>query len=279
MVFNDKEGDTMAIITISHGSYSMGKQVAQKVAQKLGYDIISRDFLFNASDRFHIPQKELEKAIHDAPGVFEQYSHTKAVYLAYIRSTLTELVVGGNIVYHGLAGHLLLNSLPQVLKIRITAGLESRVKRRVKEGGSQQQARAHIMEDDDQRKKWTRKIYHADPNDGSLYDLVIRIDKLSKEDAVGFICKAASSKVFESSRDHIRQARDLSLACKLKAALVEGFPTVGVICEYGNLLVYAGEKQAHLARFTKIMDQFQRKNVGIHNIEVHTGLAVPANAV
>lgn len=35
----------MAIITISRGSYSKGKEVAEKVAEKLGYECISRDVL------------------------------------------------------------------------------------------------------------------------------------------------------------------------------------------------------------------------------------------
>ncbi|WP_300464619.1 cytidylate kinase-like family protein [Desulfobacula sp.] len=269
----------MAIITISRGSYSMGKAVAEKVAEKLEYCILSRDLLINASASFHIPQKKLEKAIHDAPGVFEQYSHTKEVYLAYIRSTLTEMVAGGNIVYHGLAGHLLLNRLPHVLKVRITANLESRIARKMKEGFSEHKARTMIIEDDGQRTKWTQKIYHADPNDSSLYDMVICIDKLSIEDAVSFICQSASKKTFESTSDRIRQAKDLSLACKAKASMIESFPEVGITCEYGNLLVYASEKEAHMAKFKKILDAFQKENVGIHNLEVHTGLPVPANAV
>jgi cytidylate kinase len=269
----------MAIITISRGSYSMGKAVAEQVAEKLGYDLFSRDLLFKTSDRFHIPQKTLEKAIHDAPGVFEGYSHTKAIYLAYIRSTLTEMVAGGNVVYHGLAGHLLLNCLPHALKVRITANLESRVKRKMREGFTEQKARARIMEDDAQRRKWTKKIYHADPNDASLYDLVICVDKLSKEDAVEFICRSASKKAFESTSDRIRQAKDLSLACNVKASLVESYPGIGVTCEYGNLLVYAAQKEAHAAKFKKILDTFQKENVGIHNLEVHIGLPMPANAV
>ena len=52
----------MALITISRGSFFMGKAVAEKVAAKLGYDILSRDLLFKAGDRFHVPQKTLEKS-------------------------------------------------------------------------------------------------------------------------------------------------------------------------------------------------------------------------
>jgi cytidylate kinase len=269
----------MAIITISRGSYSMGKAVAQKVADKLGYTIISRDLLFKASDRFHVSQKTLEKAIHDAPGIFERYSHTKEIYLAYIRSTLTEMVAGGNVVYHGLAGHLLLNRLSHVLKIRITANLGGRVQRKMKEGFSESQARSRILADDAQRRKWTKKIYNADPRDGSLYDMVICIDKLSIDDAVDFICQSASKNAFKFTKERLRQCRDMVLACNMKAALVENFPHVGVTCEYGNLVIYATEKEAHTSKFKKILDTFSADSQGIHNLEVHTGIAVPGDAV
>ncbi|MCP3941719.1 MAG: cytidylate kinase-like family protein [Desulfobacteraceae bacterium] len=269
----------MAIITISRGSFSLGKAVAEGVAERLGYDIISRDLLLKASGRFHVPQETLEKAIHDAPGVFERYSYTKLVYLAYLRATLTEMVADGNIVYHGLAGHILLSLLPHVLKVRITAKLESRVARKMQDGFSEQMARARIIEDDAHRKKWTRKIYHADPNDSSLYDMVISIDKLSKEDAVDFICQCASRKAFEWTHDRIRQVKDLSFACGLKASLIASFFDVKITCEYGNLLVYAGEKVAHSAKFKRTINTFQKENSGIHNLEVHTGVPVPANAV
>jgi hypothetical protein len=69
------------------------------------------------------------------------------------------------------------------------------------------------------------------------------------------------------------------LACNAKALLVESFPDVAVICEYGNLLVYATEKEAHTNKFKKIMETFQKENYDIYNLEVHTGLSVPANAV
>ncbi len=146
-------------------------------------------------------------------------------------------------------------------------------------GLSEQKARAMLLADADQRRKWAKKIYNVDPNDAALYDMVICIDKLSVDDAVDFICQSASRKAFEPTNDCIRQCRDLSLACNAKASLVESFPDVGVICENGNLLVYATEKEAHTSKFKKILETFQKENYDIYNLEVHTGLSVPANAV
>ena len=45
----------MAIITISRGSYFRGKEVAEKLAQKLGYACISREILLEASAGIQYP--------------------------------------------------------------------------------------------------------------------------------------------------------------------------------------------------------------------------------
>ena len=97
----------MAIITISRGSYSKGKEVAEMVAAKLGYDCISREVLIKASDRFNIPEVKLIRAIHDAPSILERFGRKRQAFVAFIRSELACRVSTDNVVYHGLAGHLL----------------------------------------------------------------------------------------------------------------------------------------------------------------------------
>ena len=270
----------MSIVTISRGSHSMGKAVAEKVAETLGYKVLSRDLLLKASDKFHVSQQTLLHALHDAPGLRDRYNNTKRIYIAYVRATLLEMVAGDNVVYHGLAGHLLLKGLDHVLKIRIIANLEGRVMRKMKEEGiSQHEARTVILSDDDQRKKWTRKIYGVDPTDNTLYDMVICIDKLSVDHAVEFICGAAKTKAFQSTKSYLKKARDLSLACNVKATLVAEFPEVGVTCEYGNLLVYSTEKTAHNGKFKKILTALQQDTPGIFNLEVRAGVTAPLDAV
>ena len=46
----------MTIITISRGSYSRGREVAEKLAERLNFDCISRDILIEASEHFNIPE-------------------------------------------------------------------------------------------------------------------------------------------------------------------------------------------------------------------------------
>jgi len=64
----------VAIITISRGSYSRGKEVAEALAKKLSYECVSRDILLEASEEFNIPELRLVKALHDAPSILERLS-------------------------------------------------------------------------------------------------------------------------------------------------------------------------------------------------------------
>jgi cytidylate kinase len=270
----------MGVITISRGSYSMGKAVAEGVAQQLGYTLVSRDLLLAASERFNIPEIRLIRAIHDAPGILDRLSRSRRSYLAYIKAALTERIGNDNVVYHGLAGHLLLNQLPGVLKVRITADLESRVANEVqREGISAPEARTLIEQDDQQRRRWTQSLHGVDPWDSSLYDLVIRIGRLSVDDAVEFICRAAGREGFRTSDKMLRKMKDLALACRVKTELVEAFPAIGVGCQYGNIIIYTKEKGQGSSDLHKRIKRMIREIDGIYNLEIHSVENMPQESV
>ena len=78
----------MSIITISRGSYNRGKEVAEKLAQKLGYKCISREILLEASEEYNVPEIKLIRAIQDSPSILDRLTHNKEKYITYIRAAL-----------------------------------------------------------------------------------------------------------------------------------------------------------------------------------------------
>ncbi|MBU1340299.1 MAG: cytidylate kinase-like family protein [Proteobacteria bacterium] len=158
--FYSKKGDNTSIITISRGSYSKGKEVAEKLASKLGYECISRDILLETSAQFNIPEIKLIRALHDAPTILGRFHDGKKQYVSYIRSALLQHMLKDNIVYHGLAGHYFLQDIPHVLKIRIIADMEDRVKEEMNRADiSAKDALYLLQKDDDERRKWGLHLY------------------------------------------------------------------------------------------------------------------------
>jgi cytidylate kinase len=228
----------MAIITISRGSYSKGKEVAEKLASRLGYTCVSRDLLVETSEQFNIPEIKLVRALHDAPSVLERFTYGKERYLAYITSTLFHHAQQDNMVYHGLAGHFILRGIKHMLAVRILAGIEERVRFEMeRENLPYEEALRIIRKDDDERRQWSLKVFGVDTWDASLYDLVIHVNKLTVDDAVDIICCAIQTERFKTTEESQREVQDLALAAHVKAQLVNFAPGATVSAREGTIYV------------------------------------------
>lgn len=222
----------MSIITISRGSYSKGKEIAEKLADKLGYRCISRDVLLEASSHFNIPEVKLVRALHDAPSVLDRFTYGKEKYITFIREALLEAVRDGNVIYHGLAGHFILKDVPHIMRVRIIANLEDRVKEEMKrEGISEDTARKILKKDDAERHKWSLQLYGIDTAEASLYDVILHIDKLNVDDAVELLADAAGRPCFQPGPESRRIINDMVLAAGAVAVLIPKFPTARVVCK------------------------------------------------
>ncbi len=270
----------MAIITISRGSYSKGKEVAEKVAEQLGYECLSREVVLEASGKCNIPEVRMVKAIHDAPTILERFNHSKETFIACYQSALAKHVQKDNVVYHGLAGHLLLKGVPHVIKVRIISDLGDRIRNEMKrEGINEAKARTSLLKDDQERRKWTQSLYGVDPWDSHLYDLVVHIHKFTVKDAVDFIAQAATLEPFKTTAESQQKMDDLSLAGQVKAALIESYQDIAVTCEYGNVLIYTKSDDHHTHKLEAKAKTLAGEMDGIHHIEVHSKVAIPANAI
>jgi cytidylate kinase len=207
----------MSIITISRGTYHRGKEVAEKLAQRLSYACISREILLEASEEYNVPEIKLIRAIQDAPSILDRLTRQKEKYVAFIRAALLKHVQKDNIVYHGLFGHFFLQDIPHVLKVRIVGDLEARVADEVKrEGISAEKAREIIMRDDEERRKWALHLYGADAWDATLYDLVIHLKAITVDDAVTVISNVAGLPGFQTTPESQQAIDNLVEAARME---------------------------------------------------------------
>jgi cytidylate kinase len=262
--------DVMAIITISRGSYSAGKEIAEQVAERLGYECFSRDLLLEASEHFNIPEIKLVRALHDAPSVFQRFTYGREKYLAFVQCTFLEHAQRDNMVYHGLAGHFMLKGVDHVLKIRILAEMEDRVRLEMeREGLPREKAFKVLKKDDDERRKWTLSLWGRDPWDPALYDLVIHVHRIKTGDAVDIICHAAGLEHFKTTPESQKAVDDLLLAAQVKTKLVPELPGCTVTAKDGSVRV---DLEGDVAKEPRFVDQVKRlagDTPGVKDIRVN----------
>lgn len=215
----------MAIVTISRGSFSHGKEIAEEAARRLGYDCVSREILLEASRFFEVPEMKLARSIHDAPNVLERMTHGRQKYLNYIQAAFLEHARAENLVYHGHAGHLLAPRFRHLLKVRVIVPMEKRIAYlRETEDISEKAARERLVREDEERAHWTRYLYDEDIHDPALYDLVLNIDRLEIGQACDILCSLAADPAFSATPESIQTVKDLAIASHIRAALQETCP-------------------------------------------------------
>ena len=224
----------MAIVTISRGSYSRGKEVAEALADKLGYECVSRDILLETCEEFSIPETRLVKALHDAPSILDRFSHGRERYISYFRAAFLNHMVSDNIVYHGLSGHFFLQGIQHVVKVRIIANMEDRIKEEMKrENCSAEEARYLLKKDDDERRKWGLSLYGKDTWNCSLYDLVLNIDILEVSKVVEILQGVVEDGRFNATPESTNLLKKQAMLASIHASIVKDSPRVTVDVQDG----------------------------------------------
>ena len=215
---------TMAVITISRGSFSGGRMLGERLAAKLGYRCVDRDAMVERAAASGVSAQELLDALLTAPNLLERLRHTRYKYLALLQAALAEEVQSGNVVYHGNAGHLLLQGGGPVLCARVIAPREFRIAMAM--GAlrrSRDEAIAYVERVDEERRQWTRYLYGVEWEDISIYDVIINLEQLGIEQACEILAGMGKRRCFEATTECQEQMENLVLASRVKArlALVE----------------------------------------------------------
>ncbi len=262
----------MSIITVSRGAYHRGKEVAEKAAQRLGYECIGREVLLEACKEFNIPEVKLERAIHDAPSLLDRFSHGREKYVAYFQAALLKHVQKDNVVYHGLAGQFFLKGVSHVLKVRIIADLEDRVRMEMERSGTSRAVALRLLnKDDEERRRWSLHMYGIDVMDPNLYDLVIHIRKLTVEEAVDMVCHTAGFERFRATPASQKILDESTLAAMAKAALIDLKPDIDVAVQNGvaclRVRSATAADEANMARIAKGVPGIQVVRIEPQEIE------------
>lgn len=217
----------MSIISISHDAFAHGTEIAERVAKRLGIACFSREVVYEAAKAYNVDEGVIEKALHDAPRLMERLSSSKERHIAMVRAALLRRLQDGEGVYHGFAGHFFLADVPNVLRIRIVACFEARVREEVRRlKVDEEEARRSLRQEDEERGRWTKYMYGTDYRRPEQYDMCLNLGLMPPDDAVEIILAAAKQPAYTSTLGQARRLKDLAIAAECEARLLGEFSGV-----------------------------------------------------
>jgi cytidylate kinase len=220
----------VAIITISRGTMSGGRKLAEMLADSLGYRCVSREVIIKTADAYGIAESKLFEAIQKSPSILQKFTFEREHYLAFIQATLCEYAKDDNLIYHGHAGHLLLEGIDHVLRVRIVSDMVDRVKAAVEQFNfSEKEALKYIARIDKQRVKWTKFLYGRDWRSPEMYDIVFNLRGMGHDFVCAMIKHAVAQPQFQTTPASKLAMESLLITSRVRATLA-GMP--GMRLEY-----------------------------------------------
>jgi len=220
----------MAIITISHGAYTGGGEIAGKVAANLNYRSVSREVLLEASQRYGIAEAKFTEVLETQGHWWERWLESLRLYRITLQAAMCEVAQGGNLIYHGRAGQAFFPGVPSVLKVLTIADPDTRAQRaRAQRGGDEESAHRYLKELDRVRSRRLRSLFNIDWQDPLLYDLVINTTRVSNDTAALLVTEAARRIAAQATAESEKAFADLTTTARVQAALIIAPRTRNVI--------------------------------------------------
>ena len=216
----------MPILTMSHEIGAGGPEIAQKVAERLGSHYVDQELISEAALRYGLQEEKLSNLDESKPSLFERFDAETRRYITVLQTALYEFAEKDRVVLMGRAGQWLLRGIPHVLRVRVMAPFDLRVKRLAKklsgQMGEQTNPRTvHDMarRDDMEKAGRMRYLYEVDVKDPALYDLVINTEKLSIDASVELIAGMLQRPELATTPAGQQLIADRALASRVQVAL------------------------------------------------------------
>lgn len=210
----------MAVITITRGVQSGGRELARRLSERLDYRCVSREVIADCAKKYNIMESDLYSKLMEAPSLWQRLSKEHRRYLVYIQCALIDAARQDNVIYHGYAGHLFLEGVRHALKIRLNAPFEARVRAEMAEYSKErEEAETYIKRADEERNRWVKFLYDREWHDPMLYDLSINMQNITVDIICDMVERAVASPEYKTTEASVKELTDLSTECEIRAAI------------------------------------------------------------
>ena len=229
----------MSVVIISAESYCSREDIAEKVARQLDYKCIKgSEVLSEASGRYDVPMEKLKEALETTPSFRDSFSSVRTRNLAYIQAAFLSVLGQDKVVYHGREGHLFVEGLSHILKVRLMADFEERLQRKVEaEKVPEKKAREMLRKESEFTRNYSRLMFGLEEADSAGFDLEIDVSRIGPERSVNIITETAGDVKFQPVTYSLKCLTDSELAGRIRAAFVDSYPDIRVQVRDGSVSI------------------------------------------
>src|SRR4030095_7836280 len=216
----------MAVVTVSHQMGAGGPEIGMKLAPGLGDRYVDQELVLDVARRYGVAEDKLSHLDESKPTLFERFDTETRYYITILQTSLLDFAELDNAVLMGRGGQWLLRGIPHVLRVRVIAPFETRVKRWIRrtadmtgETPTQRAAADFVRRDDAEKAGRMRYLYEVDLADPALYDMTVNMEHLTTDAVLQMVESAARRPELATTEGSRRIVCARALVSRVQVAL------------------------------------------------------------
>jgi len=211
----------LAVVLISRGSMSGGQAIAACLSRTGAFDCITREDLTSAVNEYGQLAARLTEEIARAAHDYERFTRLRRPYRIFMKRALLGWARRGNLAYFGYSGHLLLDRTRHLVRVRLTAPLELRVRLTMDRlDCGEEEARAYIRRADEERTLWARFMYGMDIRDPAQYDVCLNMERFSPGGVCRLLQELVGHEELQPTPESLQELENSRVATEVLAELL-----------------------------------------------------------
>jgi cytidylate kinase len=194
-------------VCISRETGALGEEVAQQLADKLGWQLLDRELIHYIAERGHLSETMLqyvdERRWNWLMEVFgsqiQQKTTNQAGYVMRLGQVLLTAIQHGPAVIVGRGAQFLFPS-DRTLAVRIVAPRQVRMQNvMAQQGLKEHEAASSLDKTDANRDDFVQRFFHKDARDPHLYDLIVNTGTIPPEEAAELVATECRRRFVETA--------------------------------------------------------------------------------
>ena len=174
----------MPLITIPREMGSLGKDVAVLIAQHLGKKVIHHEIIDPLADKMRLRKTHVERFLDGKAGILEKMTTDQTSLSIFTADEVLRMAANAEVgVIRGWGANHLLAPIPHVVRVRVCATFDLRVKRMMERLNTTDQAAVEkeIRLSDEAIAAISRRHFDVVWTNAEHYDIVLNTDRVSVE--------------------------------------------------------------------------------------------------
>ena len=212
----------MPLITIPREMGSLGKDVAAQIAQQLGKKVIHHEIVDQLADKMRLRKTHVVRFLDGKAGILEKMTTDTTSLSIFTAAEVLRIAANDEVaVIRGWGANHLLGSVPHVVRVRICASFDVRVKRMMERLNTTDESAVEkeIRLSDEAITAITRRHFDVNWKDAEHYDMVLNTDRISIENCTEQVMQLAGSPRFAQTAESVKKLHDIALVAHVRAAL------------------------------------------------------------